>query len=52
MKSDKEGEISYEIPYMWNLIRNDTSEFTKQKQTHTLRERTYGRWVKDEKIDN
>ena len=29
---------------MWNLKRNDTNEllFTKQKQTHRLRERTYG----------
>ena len=48
MKSDKDGEI-YEIPYMWNLIRSDTSELTKQKQTHTLRKQTYGHWVKDEK---
>ena len=38
-KSDREGEISYDIPYMWNLKRNDTNEFTKQKETHT--EQTY-----------
>ena len=25
--SDREGEISYDIPYMWNLKRNDTNEF-------------------------
>ena len=25
-KSDREGEISYGIPYMWNLKRNDTNE--------------------------
>ena len=25
-KSDREGEISYDIPYMWNLKRNDTNE--------------------------
>ena len=25
-KSDQEGEISYDIPYMWNLKRNDTNE--------------------------
>ena len=27
-KSDREGEISYDIPYMWTLKRNDTSELT------------------------
>ena len=26
--SDREGEISYDIPYMWNLKRNDTNELT------------------------
>ena len=36
-KSDREGEISYDIPYMWNLKRNDTTELTKQKKTHKLR---------------
>ena len=38
--SQTEGEISYDIPYMWNPKKNDTNELTKQKQTHTLRERT------------
>ena len=28
-KSDREGEILYENPYMWNLKRNDTNELTK-----------------------
>ena len=28
-KSDREGEISYDIPYMWNLKRNNTNEHTK-----------------------
>ena len=28
VKSDREGEISYDIPYMWNLKRNDTNELT------------------------
>ena len=32
-KSDGEGEMSYGIPYMWNLKRNDTNELTKQKET-------------------
>ena len=26
--SDREGEISYDIPYMWYLKRNDTNELT------------------------
>ena len=25
-KSDREGEIFYDIPYMWNLKINDTNE--------------------------
>ena len=39
MKKVKQA-ISYDIPYMWNLKRNDTNNPTKQKETH--RERTYG----------
>ena len=39
-KSDREGEILYDIPYMWNLKRNDTGELTEQKQIHKLREWT------------
>ena len=27
--SQTEGEISYDIPYMWNLKRNDTNELTR-----------------------
>ena len=34
--------ISCDILYVWNLRRNDTNELTKQKQTHKLREATYG----------
>ena len=30
-------KISYDIPYMWNLKRNDTNELTKQKKTPRLR---------------
>ena len=38
-----EKEKSYDITYMWNLKKNDTNELiTKQKQTHRLREQTYG----------
>ena len=32
-KSDREGEISYDIPYMWNLKRNNTSELTYKTET-------------------
>ena len=27
---------------MWNLKRNDKNEIIKQKETHRLREQTYG----------
>ena len=40
MKSDREGEVSYGIPDVWNLKRNDTNEVTKE--THRLREGIYG----------
>ena len=36
-KSDREGETSYDIPYMWNLKRNDTNEFTYKRETQRLR---------------
>ena len=32
-KSDREIEILYGIPYIWNLKKIDTHELTKQKQT-------------------
>ena len=41
-KSDREGEISYDIPYMWNLKRNDTNALTKQKETRRFRKQTHG----------
>ena len=34
-------QISY-ITYMWNLIKSDTNELTKQKQTHRSQNQTYG----------
>ena len=40
VKTGKEGEIAYAIPYMWNLKRNDTNELNYK--THRLREWTYG----------
>ena len=31
-KSDREGEILYDILYMWNLKRNDTNEITYETE--------------------
>ena len=43
-KSDREGEILYYTPYEQNLKRDDRNEllFIKLKETHRLREQTYG----------
>ena len=41
-KSDREGEISHDIPYMWNLKGNYAKELMKQKETHRQREWTSG----------
>ena len=43
-KSDREEEIAYDIHYMWNIIRKDSNELIKQKETHRLRKQTYGCW--------
>ena len=44
-KSDREGEILYDIPYMWNLKINNTNELlTKQKETHRFRNLICGCW--------
>ena len=32
--SEREGEISYEIPYIQNLTRNNANELAEQKETH------------------
>ena len=32
-KSDRGGIISYDIPYMWNLKRNDTNELIYRTET-------------------
>ena len=46
VKQVRDGEVSYDIPYMKEIKINDTNEVTKQKQTHTLREGTEdGCWV-------
>ena len=39
-KSYRAGEISYDVPFMWNLKRNDTNQLTCK--TEKDRERTYG----------
>ena len=49
-QSDREGELSYDIPYMWNLEGNDTNELTKQKESHRLREGAYCCWGKGERL--
>ena len=36
-KSEREGEIAYDSPYMWNLQRNDTNEFTSKIETDSQR---------------
>ena len=40
-KSDREGEILYDIPYMWNLKRNGTNELTYKAETHRFRKQTW-----------
>ena len=37
-KSHREGEISHDIPHMWDLKGNDTNELTRHRQTHRCRE--------------
>ena len=34
-KPDRDGEISYDILYMWNLNSNDTNEWTYKTDTQT-----------------
>ena len=42
-KSDGEGEMQCDLPYMWNLQRNDPHELlTKQKETNRRGKQTYG----------
>ena len=33
VKSDREQKTLYDIPYVWDLRRNDTNELTKQRLT-------------------
>ena len=37
----REREMSYDIPCMWNLRRNDTKGLKKHKETHRLRKLIY-----------
>ena len=42
-KSDGEEEMQCDLPYMWNLQRNDPHELlTKQKETNRPGKQTYG----------
>ena len=44
----KYSNVYISIPYMYNLERYDINELIKQKETHRLREQTYGGlWGKD-----
>ena len=45
-ESDREGEISYDIPYMWNLKRNDTNEliYIRQRLTGSDNELMVAQW--------
>ena len=41
-KSGRERQISYDITYMWNVIKMmQMNLFTKQKQTHRSWNKTY-----------
>ena len=42
-KSDTERPISYDLAYMWNLNKMIQINLFR-KQTHRLREQTYGYW--------
>ena len=39
-KSDREREISYDIPYIQNLKRNDTNELIYKTETDSQPQRT------------
>ena len=39
-KSDREGEILYNVPYMWNV--KEMIQMNLQKVTHRLQKQTYG----------
>ena len=34
-RREVEGEILYDVPYMWNLKRNDMNELTYKTETHS-----------------
>ena len=34
-KSDREGKVFYNIPYMWNLKRNYTNELKYKTERHS-----------------
>ena len=49
MKSDREGEVLYEIPYGWDLKRIDTNEFIYKTEADSKRaEQIHGCWGRGE----
>ena len=47
-KSDGEGKISYDIPYVWNLKRNDTNELTYETEVDSQTEKkNFGCWCRE-----
>ena len=47
-KSDREGEILYDIPYTWNLKENDSNELTYKTEKDSQTQRTE-RWLPRER---
>ena len=41
VKFDREGEILYDIHYIWNLKINDTNELTYKTEAHRLKKQTH-----------
>ena len=42
----REGEISYDIPYIWNLKRNNTNELINKTETDSQKSNL---WLPEEK---
>ena len=40
-KSNRERQISYDIPYMWNIFLKGTNELISKIETHRHRKQTY-----------
>ena len=42
VREARQRRDSLDTPHLWNRKKNDTNELTEQKETHRLREWTYG----------